>query len=137
MAILITKIQADEAFRKNTDMMKKRCEALTTILKDIRSSHKSAQKKLSARKRIATLIDPDTDFFELSPLAGFNLYEDTPLPAGGIITGIGKIHGVDCMIVANDARVKGGTYFPITAKKHLRAQKIAADNHLPCIYLPA
>lgn len=90
--------------------------------------------KLLPRERIQQLIDKESTFFELSRLAGFKLYDDD-LPAGGIITGIGKIHGIDCMIVANDATVKGGTYYPITVKKHLRAQKIAEQNHLPCIYL--
>ncbi len=90
--------------------------------------------KLLPRERIAALIDPKSTFFELSLLAGFECYDDD-LPAGGIITGIAKIHGIDCMIVANDATVKGGTYYPITVKKHLRAQKIAEQNHLPCIYL--
>src|SRR3990167_5092346 len=124
-----------EDFKKNAALMKKRCDALTTIIEEIKneSRHKNP-KKLSTRKRIEHLIDPNTFFFELSILAGFNLYED-PLPAGGIITGIGKIHGIDCMVVANDPTVKGGTYFPITAKKHLRAQQIALENHLPCIYL--
>jgi 3-methylcrotonyl-CoA carboxylase beta subunit len=90
--------------------------------------------KLLPRERIQLLLDPKTDFLELSAFAGFELYEDT-LPAGGIIAGVGKVEGYDCMIVANDATVKGGTYYPITVKKHLRAQKIAQDNHLPCIYL--
>lgn len=90
--------------------------------------------KLLPRERIQQLLDDGSAFFELSLLAGFKLYDDD-LPAGGIIAGIGKIHGIDCMIVANDATVKGGTYYPITVKKHLRAQKIAEQNHLPCIYL--
>lgn len=90
--------------------------------------------KLLPRERIAHLLDKDTEFFELSLLAGLDVYEDA-LPAGGIITGIGKIHGIDCMIIANDATVKGGTYYPITVKKHLRAQKIAEQNRLPCLYL--
>ncbi|MDP1574013.1 MAG: carboxyl transferase domain-containing protein [Coxiellaceae bacterium] len=135
MTILETKITRDEAFKKNTNIMKKKCESLTAILDEIKKiKQKPGSKKLPARERIAGLIDPNTTFFELSALAGFNLYEDN-LPCGGIITGIGKIHGIDCMIVANDAGVKGGTYFPITAKKHLRAQHIALENHLPCIYL--
>lgn len=93
-----------------------------------------SRNKLLARERIAKLIDPDTDFLELSPLAGFELYKET-IPAGGIITGIGMIHHQFCMIIANDATVKGGTYYPITVKKHLRAQEIALENQLPCIYL--
>lgn len=90
--------------------------------------------KLLPRDRIELLLDPGSDFLELSALAGFEMY-DEDLPAGGIITGIGRIMGIDCMIVANDATVKGGTYYPITVKKHLRAQKIAEQNRLPCIYL--
>lgn len=92
------------------------------------------QGKLPPRERIRQLIDPETEFLELSTLAGFELY-DTDVPSGGIVTGVGTVHGRPCMIVANDPTVKGGTYFPITVKKHLRAQEIAEQNHLPCIYL--
>ncbi|RYZ52712.1 MAG: methylcrotonoyl-CoA carboxylase, partial [Proteobacteria bacterium] len=92
------------------------------------------QGKLPARERIQKLIDPGSEFLELSGFAGQGLYE-TAVPSGGIITGIGVIQGRPCMIVANDASVKGGTYFPITVKKHLRAQEIAEQNHLPCVYL--
>src|SRR3989338_6860772 len=137
MTTLQTKIDStSEEFKKNAALMKKRCETLKTILTEIEKcgSQNKNPKKLSTRDRIKNLIDPKTEFFELSALAGFNLYED-PLPAAGVITGVGKIHGIDCMIVANDPTVKGGTYFPITAKKHLRAQQIALENHLPCIYL--
>jgi len=90
--------------------------------------------KLLVRDRIQKLIDPGTPFLELSPLAAFELY-DGAAPSGGVITGIGVVHGREIMIVANDATVKGGTYFPITVKKHLRAQEIASENHLPCVYL--
>ncbi|HEX2549923.1 MAG TPA: carboxyl transferase domain-containing protein, partial [Gammaproteobacteria bacterium] len=90
--------------------------------------------KLTPRERIQLLLDPGSDFLELSPLAGFELYEDE-IPAAGIITGIGRIQNIECMLIVNDATVKGGTYYPITVKKHLRAQQIAAENHLPCIYL--
>lgn len=93
-----------------------------------------AQGKLPARERIQKLIDPGSEFLELSHFAGHKLY-DTAVNSGGIVTGIGVIQGRPCMIVANDASVKGGTYFPITVKKHLRAQEIAEQNHLPCIYL--
>jgi len=93
-----------------------------------------AKGKLTARERIASLLDPDSSFLELSPLAGYGLYEDE-VPAGGILTGIGQVRGRTCMIVANDQTVKGGTYYPITVKKHLRAQEIAEKNHLPCLYL--
>ena len=90
--------------------------------------------KLLPRERIEELIDPDTPFLELSTLAAFELY-DNQVPSAGIITGIGVIHGREVMIVANDATVKGGTYYPMTVKKHLRAQEIAEENSLPCIYL--
>jgi acetyl-CoA carboxylase carboxyltransferase component len=90
--------------------------------------------KLPARERIDRLCDPDTAFLELSALAAWEMYEGQA-PAAGIVTGIGVIEGRECVIVANDATVKGGTYFPITVKKHLRAQEVAEQNHLPCIYL--
>lgn len=90
--------------------------------------------KLLVRERIQALIDPGSPFLELSQLAAFNVYEDE-VPAAGIITGIAYVEGTMCMIVANDATVKGGTYYPLTVKKHLRAQEIALENQLPCIYL--
>lgn len=95
--------------------------------------HKS-RNKLLPRERISQLLDPSSPFLELSQLAGHQLYEE-PLPAGGIVTGIGSIYGKLCMLVANDSTVKGGTYYPITVKKHLRSQEIAAQCKLPCIYL--
>ncbi|KAF5224010.1 hypothetical protein ECC02_002905 [Trypanosoma cruzi] len=91
--------------------------------------------KLLPRERIEKLIDPMTPFLELSQLAGLDLYPGESCHSGGIIAGIGVVHGIRVMILANDATVKGGTYYPITVKKHLRAQKIAWENHLPCIYL--
>jgi 3-methylcrotonyl-CoA carboxylase beta subunit len=90
--------------------------------------------KLTARERIHTLIDKDTSFLEIAPLAAESVYPDH-VPSAGIITGIGRINGVDCMIVANDATVKGGTYYPLTVKKHIRAQEIALEARLTCIYL--
>jgi len=93
-----------------------------------------ARGKLLPRERVAALLDPGSPFLELSPLAGYGLY-DGSAPCGGIVTGVGRVHGHDIMVVANDATVKGGTYFPITVKKHLRAQEIALENHLPCVYL--
>ncbi len=93
-----------------------------------------AREKLLARERIERLCDPDTPFLELNPLAAWDMY-DQEAPSAGIITGIGVIEDQECVIIANDATVKGGTYFPITVKKHLRAQEIAEQNHLPCIYL--
>uniref|UniRef100_A0A8C5KIK4 Methylcrotonoyl-CoA carboxylase beta chain, mitochondrial n=1 Tax=Jaculus jaculus TaxID=51337 RepID=A0A8C5KIK4_JACJA len=91
--------------------------------------------KLLPRERIDNLIDPGSPFLELSQFAGYQLYGKEEVPAGGIITGIGRVSGVECMIVANDATVKGGSYYPITVKKHVRAQEIALQNRLPCIYL--
>lgn len=90
--------------------------------------------KLLPRERIDRIIDPASSFIELSQLAGHELYEE-PLPSGGLVTGIGTVHGRLCMFVANDPTVKGGTYYPITVKKHLRAQEIAAQCKLPCVYL--
>jgi 3-methylcrotonyl-CoA carboxylase beta subunit len=90
--------------------------------------------KLLPRDRIDALLDPLTPFLELSPMAAHGLY-DGDAPAAGIITGIGRVSGRECVIVANDATVKGGTYYPMTVKKHLRAQEVALENHLPCIYL--
>ena len=98
-----------------------------------RERHTSRGKMLP-RTRIQALLDRGADFFELSPFAGYEVYDD-PLPAAGIITGIGSIAGRDCMVIVNDATVKGGTYYPLTVKKHLRAQEIAIENQLPCIYL--
>ncbi|KAK5662920.1 hypothetical protein OQA88_6332 [Cercophora sp. LCS_1] len=93
------------------------------------------RKKLLPRHRIRELVDPGTTFLELSPLAGHELYPEAEVPSGGIITGVGVVEGVTCVIVANDSTVKGGTYYPITVKKHLRAQEVAEQNRLPCIYL--
>src|SRR5437868_6973555 len=90
--------------------------------------------KLLPRDRVDGLLDPGSRFLELSPLAATGLYDDEA-PAAGIITGIGRVSGRECVVVANDATVKGGTYYPITVKKHLRAQEVALHNHLPCIYL--
>jgi len=118
------------------------------ILKDFKSKlntataggpEKSIEKhrkrgKLLARDRIQLLIDEGTPFLEFSPLAAHGLYGDSA-PSAGIVTGIGAVHGREVVIIANDATVKGGTYFPITVKKHLRAQEVAQENHLPCVYL--
>ncbi|TYZ58906.1 hypothetical protein PybrP1_009510 [[Pythium] brassicae (nom. inval.)] len=93
-----------------------------------------ARGKMLVRDRIDSLLDRDSPFLELSPLAAYDVYDDD-VPSAGIVTGIGRIHGVECMILGNDATVKGGTYFPLTVKKHLRAQEIAQENRLPCVYL--
>ena len=101
--------------------------------KEARRRHQS-RGKLLVRERVATLIDPGSPFLELSQLAAHSMYGGE-VPSAGIVTGVGRVSGRECVIVANDATVKGGTYFPITVKKHLRAQEIARANHLPCIYL--
>ncbi len=98
-----------------------------------RARHRE-QNKLFVRDRIERLLDPGAPFLELSPLAASGLYKDEA-PGAGLVTGIGRIEGRPCMIVANDATVKGGAYFPMTVRKHLRAQAIAQENHLPCVYL--
>ncbi|MCC7347101.1 MAG: methylcrotonoyl-CoA carboxylase, partial [Variibacter sp.] len=90
--------------------------------------------KLLPRERVMTLIDPGSPFLELSPLAAYGMYGDD-IHAAGIITGIGRIEGRECVIVCNDATIKGGTYYPMTVKKHVRAQEVARENRLPCLYL--
>jgi 3-methylcrotonyl-CoA carboxylase beta subunit len=130
-----------EGFRENS-------EAYEELLLELRERSAQARRgggekarkrheergKLPVRDRIELLLDPGTAFLELSPLAAFAMY-DGRVPAAGIVTGIGRVSGRDVVIVANDATVKGGTYYPITVKKHLRAQEIAEQNRLPCIYL--
>ena len=93
-----------------------------------------AQGKLFVRDRLARLLDPGSPFLELSPLAAQDVYDDDA-PGAGLVTGIGRVSGREVLIVANDATVKGGTYYPLTVKKHLRAQEVAMANHLPCVYL--
>ena len=93
-----------------------------------------ARGKLLPRQRVDELLDPGSPLLEIAPLAADGMYDDE-CPAAGIITGVGRISGRECMVVANDATVKGGTYYPISVKKHLRAQEIAAQNRLPCVYL--
>jgi 3-methylcrotonyl-CoA carboxylase beta subunit len=98
-----------------------------------RAKH-TARGKLLPRERVQMLLDPGTPFLEVAPLAALNMYNNDA-PCAGLIAGIGRVNGVDCMVVCNDATVKGGTYYPLTVKKHLRAQEIAQQNNLPCIYL--
>ena len=130
-----------DAFKRNSDAMLIQVQDLKQKLEIIyQGGNETARErhrqhgKLLPRDRIQLLLDSGSDFLELSALAGYQLYEDE-IPAAGILTGIGRIHNIECMIIANDATVKGGTYYPITVKKHLRAQKIAEQNRLPCIYL--
>src|SRR4051812_24439001 len=94
----------------------------------------TARGKLLPRERVRALLDPGAPFLELSQLAALGMYGDDA-PSAGIVTGIGRVEGREVMVVANDATVKGGTYYPLTVKKHLRAQEIAQQNRLPCIYL--
>jgi len=142
MAILKSHVQVQsEEFKANSEKNHSLANELEEKLRQVRlggepearSKHEK-RGKLFVRDRIKKLIDSGTTFLELSPLAAHGLYESTA-PSAGIITGIGVVHGREVMIIANDATVKGGTYFPMTVKKHLRAQEIAQENHLPCIYL--
>ena len=132
---------SSEKFKSNYEHHKALSDDLTSVLDKVREMgpphriekhHKRG--KLTARERIEKLKDEHTDFLEFSEMAAFDVYDDT-VPAAGIITGIATIHGHSCIVVANDATVKGGTYYPLTVKKHLRAQEIALENRLPCIYL--
>jgi 3-methylcrotonyl-CoA carboxylase beta subunit len=142
MPAIKTKIQAkSDEFKTNLEAFMPHVEKLNTLLEQIKEGgpkkarqRQKDQGKLLVRERIGKLVDQGDQFLELSQLAGHELYEDA-VPAGGIITGVGIVNGQICMIIANDPSVKGGTYYPITVKKHLRAQAIAEKNHLPCIYL--
>ena len=134
------RVETDQ-FAANRQYLDALCATLQTRVRQIaqggsdaaRRRH-TARGKLLARERIEALLDPGSAFLELSQLAAWEVYADA-VPAAGIITGVGCIRRQECMIVANDATVKGGTYYPLTVKKHLRAQEIAAQNHLPCLYL--
>ncbi len=132
---------ADAVFKENADHMaglvsdlRKRVDLVKQGGGEAAVAKHRGRGKLVARDRIDRLIDQDSPFLELSPLAACDLY-DNDAPCAGVVTGIGRIQGRECVIVANDATVKGGTYYPMTVKKHLRAQEIARENHLPCIYL--
>jgi 3-methylcrotonyl-CoA carboxylase beta subunit len=128
-------------FTRNAAAMKRQLEELRDKLEYVKrgGSEEALAKhvgrgKMLARERITLLLDPQTPFLELSPLAAHEMYGGD-VPSASLITGIGRVRGRDCMVIANDATVKGGTYYPITVKKHLRAQAIARENNLPCIYL--
>ncbi|HJL57188.1 MAG TPA: carboxyl transferase domain-containing protein, partial [Arenicellales bacterium] len=142
MSAFVSRIDTTSAdFAANRKAMLQKTTALGNVIERVaqggsakaRQRH-AARGKLLARERIEGLLDPGSTFLEFSQLAGWKLYEDE-VPCGGIVTGIGQIHGRPCVVVANDATVKGGTYYPITVKKHLRAQAIAEQNRRPCIYL--
>lgn len=142
MPILTTKLQVDSpGFQANAQNMQAQVNDLRAQVAKVAmgGGEKSRQRhqargKLLPRDRIAKLLDPGSPFLELAQLAAFNMYNDAA-PSAGIIIGIGRVAGLECIIVANDSTVKAGTYYPMTVKKHLRAQAIAAQNHLPCIYL--
>jgi len=126
--------QNREAFRIIADRFQTIRNSAVNPPEDASIKRHHARGKLLARERIHALIDKGTEFLEIAPFAGLNIY-DGVRPGVGIITGIGIVSGKQCVIVANDATVKGGTYFPLTVKKHLRAQEIALENNLPCVYL--
>lgn len=142
MTQLISQLQcASQAFRENEAAMQVLVNRLQDIVQTIAHGGDEAARtrhlkhgKLLPRQRLQQLLDPGSPFLELSQLAAYQVYDDV-VPAAGIITGIGRISGQECVIVINDATVKGGTYYPLTVKKHLRAQEIARANHLPCVYL--
>ncbi len=147
MPVLDTKLNARSAdFQANAAAMKALVDDLNVKVNqaalgggDVARARHTARGKLLPRDRVQMLLDPGTPFLELSPLAAYGMYPDKDgsdsAPSAGVITGIGRVNGVDCMIVCNDATVKGGTYYPLTVKKHLRAQEVAQQNKLPCIYL--
>jgi acetyl-CoA carboxylase carboxyltransferase component len=132
----------------SSDLFKRNAERMTSLVAELRERTASvrqgggpkyverhrAQGKLPVRERIEKLLDDGSPFLELSPLAAWDLYENDA-PAAGVITGVGRVSGREVLIVANDATVKGGTYYPMTVKKHVRAQEVALQNRLPCVYL--
>jgi 3-methylcrotonyl-CoA carboxylase beta subunit len=136
------------SIKSGSDEFNRNAELMTALVADLRAKvacitlggdEKARKKhvergKLLPRERIRQLLDVSSPFLELSQFAAFGMY-DADIPAAGIITGIGRVHGQECLVVVNDATVKGGTYYPLTVKKHLRAQEIARENNLPCIYL--
>jgi 3-methylcrotonyl-CoA carboxylase beta subunit len=147
MPILETKLNARSAdFQANASAMRALVDDLNAQIAktalgggDAARAKHTGRGKLLPRDRVQMLLDPGTPFLELSPLAAMGMYPDRDgsdsAPCAGVIAGIGRVSGVDCMIVCNDATVKGGTYYPMTVKKHLRAQEVAQQNRLPCIYL--
>ena len=142
MTVLQSRINTrDAAFATNRDNMQAQVDDLRTVVNKIHQgggekaqARHTARGKLLPRERLNAVLDPGSPFLELSQLAAYKVYEDD-VPGAGIITGIGRVAGQECMIFVNDATVKGGTYYPLTVKKQGRAQTIAAENHLPCLYL--
>ena len=132
---------ASDAFRHNAEVHAKSLEEVASVANaaSLGGGEKSRQRhvgrgKMLPRERVANLLDAGSPFLEIGATAAHNLY-DNVAPAAGVVAGIGRVHGQDVMVVCNDATVKGGTYYPLTVKKHLRAQEIAAENRLPCVYL--
>lgn len=142
MPILKSQINVrSQSFQENKEAMQRQIDDLNEKLainlkggSDSARERHLARGKLLPRDRVEKLLDPGSPFLELSPLAALNMYNNES-PAAGLITGIGRINGIECIIVCNDPTVKGGTYYPMTVKKHLRAQEIAEQNNLPCVYL--
>jgi len=141
MEIIESHIIKDSQFEANAAHHRALAEELRARTAQIRQGggpkyrqRHEAQNKLFVRERIDKLLDPHAPFLEFSPLAAWEMY-DGDAPGAGVVTGIGRVSGRECLIIANDATVKGGTYYPLTVKKHLRAQEVAEENHLPCIYL--
>ena len=142
MTVISSQLQPDsEVFQANAAAMRALVDDLrSTLARTALGGSESARAKhvgrgkLLVRDRIDALLDPGSPFLEIAPLAAHGLYDDQ-VPCAGVVAGIGRVEGVECLIVANDATVKGGTYYPLTVKKHLRAQEIAGQNRLPCIYL--
>src|SRR5262245_28944732 len=142
MDVLLTQIKVDDPdYQRNATRMTAFVAELRDQIAKVKGgggerSHQRhrEQGKLPVRDRIARLLDPGSPFLELSPLAAWDMY-DNEAPGAGLVTGIGRVSGREVLIVANDATVKGGTYYQITVKKHVRAKQIALENHLPCVYL--
>lgn len=142
MAVIHSKIKTDsELYQRNLKHMHQLLQQLHERRDKLiqgggpEAIERQRQKgKLPARERIRQLLDPDSDFLEIGQFAAWQVYEDN-IPCAGVIAGIGKIHGIETMVVANDPAIKGGTYYPLSVKKHLRAQEIAERCHLPCVYL--
>ena len=142
-AISVIKSNVDtssDEYKENERLMGEAMARLDALTKKVQQGGSAkarekhlARKKMLPRDRVTALIDPGTTFLELSPLAGHELYPEAEVPAGGVVAGVGVVEGVTCMIVANDSTVKGGTYYPITVKKHLRAQAVAQENNLPYV----
>jgi len=141
VALLTSQVERDETFESRSQRLERLVGELRERSAEVAAGggeralerHRS-RGKLPARERIDRLVDPGSAFLELNALAAWGIY-DNAAPSAGIVTGIGVVEGQECVLVANDATVKGGSYFPLTVKKHLRAQEVARQNRLPCLYL--